>query len=131
MNVDSLRSKVLRMLKGKIYRTVVRPAMMYDNECCPVSKTHERMLNTPEMRMLRWVVDLRDVIRVPTANQPNAKDERLSAAITAWTSPQIFYGVNNVSNYDNSLYTFANNHMPNGQTVGRPSATTPYWLPIR
>ncbi|EYB92481.1 hypothetical protein Y032_0193g1392 [Ancylostoma ceylanicum] len=43
-----------RVLKGKIYRTVVRPAMMYGSECWPMTKAHERMLNTTEMRMLRW-----------------------------------------------------------------------------
>ncbi|KIH46881.1 hypothetical protein ANCDUO_23063, partial [Ancylostoma duodenale] len=47
-----------RVLKGKIYRTVVRPAMMYGGECWPLSKTHERMLNTAEMRMLRWACGL-------------------------------------------------------------------------
>ncbi|EYC46334.1 hypothetical protein Y032_0401g787 [Ancylostoma ceylanicum] len=54
-----------RVLKGKIYRTVVRPAMMYGSECWPVSKTHERMLNTAEMRMLRWACGLtrRDKVR--------------------------------------------------------------------
>ncbi|EPB67324.1 hypothetical protein ANCCEY_13583, partial [Ancylostoma ceylanicum] len=43
-----------RVLKGKVYRTIVRPALLYGSECWPVSKTHERMLNTAEMRMLRW-----------------------------------------------------------------------------
>ncbi|EYC37910.1 hypothetical protein Y032_0757g2095 [Ancylostoma ceylanicum] len=41
-----------RMLKGKIYHTVVRPAVMYGSECWPVSKKHERMFNTAEMCML-------------------------------------------------------------------------------
>ncbi|EYC29847.1 hypothetical protein Y032_0005g2291 [Ancylostoma ceylanicum] len=54
-----------RVLKGKIYRTVVRPAMMYGTECWPVSKTHERMLNTAEMCTLRWACGLtrRDKVR--------------------------------------------------------------------
>ncbi|EYC43100.1 hypothetical protein Y032_0503g2638 [Ancylostoma ceylanicum] len=54
-----------RVLKGKIYRTVVRPAMMYGSECWPVTKAHERMLNTAEMRMLRWACGLtrRDKVR--------------------------------------------------------------------
>ncbi|KIH47043.1 hypothetical protein ANCDUO_22902, partial [Ancylostoma duodenale] len=54
-----------RMLKGKIYRTVVRPAMMYGSECWPVSKKRERMLNTAEMRMLRWACGFnrRDKVR--------------------------------------------------------------------
>ncbi|KIH45689.1 hypothetical protein ANCDUO_24267 [Ancylostoma duodenale] len=47
-----------RVLKGKIYHTVVRPAMMYGGECWPLSKNHERMLNTVEMRTLRWACGL-------------------------------------------------------------------------
>ncbi|EPB72035.1 hypothetical protein ANCCEY_08865 [Ancylostoma ceylanicum] len=54
-----------RVLKGKIYRRVVRPTLMYGSECWPLSKTHERMLNTVEMRMLRWVRGLTRCDRVP------------------------------------------------------------------
>ncbi|XGW34175.1 hypothetical protein V3C99_018193, partial [Haemonchus contortus] len=43
-----------RTLKGKVYRAVVRPTMLYSSECWPVSKTHERQLHSAEMRMLRW-----------------------------------------------------------------------------
>ncbi|KIH43474.1 hypothetical protein ANCDUO_26519 [Ancylostoma duodenale] len=48
-----------RVLKGKIYRTIVSPAMMYGGECWPMSRTYERMLNTAEMRMLKWACGLR------------------------------------------------------------------------
>ncbi|EYB83113.1 hypothetical protein Y032_0342g3027 [Ancylostoma ceylanicum] len=54
-----------RVLKGKIYRRVVRPTLMYGSECWPLSKTHERMLNTVEMRMLRWACGLTRCDRVP------------------------------------------------------------------
>ncbi|EPB70089.1 hypothetical protein ANCCEY_10810 [Ancylostoma ceylanicum] len=58
-----------RVLKGKIYRRVVRPTLMYGSECWPLSKTHERMLNTRcemiEMRMLRWACGLTRCDRVP------------------------------------------------------------------
>ncbi|KIH52707.1 hypothetical protein ANCDUO_17189 [Ancylostoma duodenale] len=39
--------------------------MMYGSECWPVSKTHKRMLNTAEMRMLRWACGFtrRDKVR--------------------------------------------------------------------
>ena len=43
-----------RALKGKVYRTVVRPAMLYGSECWPLNKNHERQLHSAEMRMLRW-----------------------------------------------------------------------------
>ncbi|RCN34913.1 hypothetical protein ANCCAN_19234 [Ancylostoma caninum] len=46
----------------------------------------------------------------------NAKDERMKFAMDIWTSPQIYYGLKNVSDYDNNrLYTFAN--MANGKTL--------------
>ena len=41
-------------LKSKIYRTVVRPVALYGSECWPTTRTHEQMLHTMEMRMLRW-----------------------------------------------------------------------------
>nr|CDJ90887.1 RNA-directed DNA polymerase (reverse transcriptase) domain containing protein [Haemonchus contortus] len=43
-----------RTLKGKVYRAVVRPTMLYSSECRPVSETRERQLHSAEMRMLRW-----------------------------------------------------------------------------
>ncbi|VFQ79507.1 unnamed protein product [Cuscuta campestris] len=42
-------------MKGKFYRSVVRPAMLYGAECWAVKKTHVRHLNAAEMRMLRWM----------------------------------------------------------------------------
>ncbi|RCN41299.1 hypothetical protein ANCCAN_12760, partial [Ancylostoma caninum] len=44
------------------------------------------------------------------------KDHRIKAAVASWIAPQTFYGLNNVSNYDdNRLYTFAN--MANAKTL--------------
>ncbi|EPB71717.1 hypothetical protein ANCCEY_09194 [Ancylostoma ceylanicum] len=61
----NLDFRLYKRYQGKIYRTVVRPATMYGSECWPVSKTHETMLNTAEMRMLRWAYGLtrRDQVR--------------------------------------------------------------------
>ena len=42
-------------LKGKIHKTVVRPAMMYGLETGPIKKTEERKLDVAEMKMLRWM----------------------------------------------------------------------------
>ncbi|XP_059048811.1 uncharacterized protein LOC131844043 [Achroia grisella] len=40
--------------KGKIYRTAVRPAMLYGAECWPIKGTLVQKLHTTEMKMLRW-----------------------------------------------------------------------------
>ncbi|XP_063370241.1 uncharacterized protein LOC134658486 [Cydia amplana] len=40
--------------KGKVYKTAVRPAMLYGAECWPVKETHVKKLHVAEMKMLRW-----------------------------------------------------------------------------
>ena len=42
-------------VKGKVYKTVVRPAMMYGAETWAVKKAQEKKLDVAEMRMLRWM----------------------------------------------------------------------------
>nr|XP_009757270.1 PREDICTED: uncharacterized protein LOC104210150 [Nicotiana sylvestris] len=42
-------------LKGKFYRVVVRPAMLYGAKCWPVKKSHVQKMSMAEMRMLRWM----------------------------------------------------------------------------
>jgi hypothetical protein len=42
-------------LKGKFYRTVIRPAMLYEAECWPTKRRHVQQLSVAEMRMLRWI----------------------------------------------------------------------------
>ena len=43
-------------VKGKVYKTVVRPAMMYGAEAWAVKKAQEKKLDVAEMRMLRWMI---------------------------------------------------------------------------
>ncbi|PHT58230.1 hypothetical protein CQW23_00593 [Capsicum baccatum] len=47
--------KVPPKLKGKFYRMVVRPAMLYGAECWPVKNSHIQKMKVAEMRMLRWM----------------------------------------------------------------------------
>ncbi|XP_060175999.1 uncharacterized protein LOC132606488 isoform X2 [Lycium barbarum] len=47
--------KVPPQLKGKFYRVVVRPAMLYGAECWPVKISHVQKMKVAEMRMLRWM----------------------------------------------------------------------------
>ncbi|XP_060182503.1 uncharacterized protein LOC132612201, partial [Lycium barbarum] len=42
-------------LKGKFYKVVVRPTMLYGAECWPVKKSHVQKMKVAEMRMLRWM----------------------------------------------------------------------------
>ncbi|KAG5596183.1 hypothetical protein H5410_037415 [Solanum commersonii] len=47
--------KIPHKLKGKFYRVVVRPALLYGAECWPVKNTHVQKMHVAEMRMLRWM----------------------------------------------------------------------------
>ncbi|KAM1080085.1 hypothetical protein ACFX2B_014574 [Malus domestica] len=40
-------------LKGKFYRTTIRPAMLYDTKCWAVKHQHVHKMDVAEMRMLR------------------------------------------------------------------------------
>ncbi|KAL5157933.1 Obg-like ATPase 1 [Glycine soja] len=48
-------AKVPIKLKGKFYRTAVRPAILYGIECWAVKSQHETKVGVAEMRMLRWM----------------------------------------------------------------------------
>ncbi|KAH1214992.1 Craniofacial development protein 2 [Glycine max] len=48
-------AKVPIKLKGKFYRTAVRPAILYRTECWAVKSQHENKVGVAEMRMLRWM----------------------------------------------------------------------------
>ena len=41
-------------LKDNIYKTIVKPAMIYGSECWAVKKNDTQKLHTTEMRMLIW-----------------------------------------------------------------------------
>jgi hypothetical protein len=42
-------------LKGKFYRTTIRPAMLYGAECWPSKRRHVQQLSVAEMHILRWI----------------------------------------------------------------------------
>jgi hypothetical protein len=48
-------TRVPLKLKGKFYRTAIRPAMLYGAKCWPTKRRHVQQLSVAEMRMLRWI----------------------------------------------------------------------------
>jgi len=42
-------------LKGKVYRMVVRPVVLYGSECWSLKKAQVQRLTVAEMRMIRWM----------------------------------------------------------------------------
>jgi len=51
-------------LKGKVYRMVVRPAVLYGSEYWPLKKTQVQRLMVAEMRMVRWMCSFTRMDRV-------------------------------------------------------------------
>ena len=49
---------------GNVYKTVVRPAMMYGAETLAVKKAQEKKLDVAEMRMLRWMSGVTKLDRI-------------------------------------------------------------------
>ena len=47
--------RIPQKLKGKFYRTAIRPAMLYSAECWPTKRRHVQQISVAEMRMLRWI----------------------------------------------------------------------------
>ena len=60
-------------VKGKVYMTVVRPAMMYGAETWAVKKAQEKKLDVVEMRILRWISGV-------------TKQDRIRNEIIKWTT---------------------------------------------
>jgi len=45
-------------VKGKVYRTMIRPALIYGSEAWTLRRREEERLERTEMRMLRWILGL-------------------------------------------------------------------------
>ena len=63
-----LCDRIIRLrVKGKVYKTVVRSAMMYSSETWAVKKAQEKRLDVAEMRMLRWMSGVIKLDRIRNA----------------------------------------------------------------
>ena len=52
------------IVKRNVYKTVVRPAMLYGAEALAVKKAQEKKLDVSEMRMLRWMSGVTKLDRI-------------------------------------------------------------------
>ena len=59
-------------IKGKIYKVVVRPALLYVTEALPITNCQEKKADTAEMRMLGW---MRGIIRKDKVENETARKE--------------------------------------------------------
>ena len=51
-----LRDRRMKVkIKGKVYKTIVRPVMVYGAETWALKKAHEKKMEVAEMKMLRWM----------------------------------------------------------------------------
>ena len=78
-------------LKGKVYKTVIRPAMLYGAETWATTKRQEKRIEVTEMRMLRWMcgVTRKDKIR----NEHIRRTTRVAQASTKITERRLnWYG---------------------------------------
>ena len=51
-------------VKGKVYKTDVRPEMMYGAETCSVKKAQEKKMDVAEMMMFRWISGVTKLDRI-------------------------------------------------------------------
>ena len=52
------RMPIAVKLKGKVYRTLIRPVLIYGSEAWTLRRREEERLERTEMRKLRWILGL-------------------------------------------------------------------------
>ncbi|XP_066941095.1 uncharacterized protein [Macrobrachium rosenbergii] len=51
-------------VKGRVYKTVVRPALKYGAETWPIKRVQEKKLDEVEVKMLRWMCRVAKMDRI-------------------------------------------------------------------
>ena len=71
-------------VKGKVYKTVVRPAMMYGAETWAVKKAQEKKLDVAEMRMLRWMSGVTKLERIRGTTKVGEISKKVQESRLKW-----------------------------------------------
>jgi hypothetical protein len=86
--------KVPNKLKGQLYRTTIRPAMMYDAECWAAKGQHIQKMSVTEMRMLYWICGhtrkdriRNDDIRDKLGGSTNSREISPKSSAMVWSYP--------------------------------------------
>jgi len=65
--VPSLTNRDISLIRrGRLYSSCVRSSMLHESETWPVRKENEVALQRAEMRMVRWMCDIKVIDRVPS-----------------------------------------------------------------
>jgi len=51
----SCEKKIPLRMKGRVYRMVVRPILLYGVECWPIKRSQVQRMRVVEMGMIRWM----------------------------------------------------------------------------
>ena len=52
------------MLKAALYKTVIRPVLMFGSETCALRKAEQNLLERIELRMLRWMMGVKRIEKI-------------------------------------------------------------------
>ena len=54
------------MFKEAVYKTVIRPVLMYGSETWALRKAEQNLLERTELRMLRWMMGIKRIEKIRT-----------------------------------------------------------------
>ena len=82
---------VPRRVKTNVYRTIVRPVLLYGSETWAFRKREEDIIMRTEMIMLRWIWECRRSKGAPTKKSGRAQEFRKNGVTssTGVTSPNL------------------------------------------
>ncbi|KAK3513982.1 hypothetical protein QTP70_000824 [Hemibagrus guttatus] len=106
--------KISARIKGKVYRTVVRPAMLYGLETVSLRKRQESELEVAELKMLRFSLGVTRLDRIRneyirgTAHVGRLGDKVREARLRWFGHVQRRQNAHSNSNYDYNNYDYSN-----------------------
>ena len=82
--------KVPVKLKNKLYKTVIRPTLIYGSECWALHKPEQQRMHTTEMKMLRWI---QGKTRKDRIRNEKFRSDAMVNPITTYVAQKAFRGM--------------------------------------